>query len=66
VLKALRENLLRRDLFEEFCRQFTKEMNRPRTEHRAGLVAAERELQRLEAPGRSSSSPSRRVCEDAR
>src|ERR1035437_5835569 len=49
VLRALQENLLRRDLFEEFCREFTKEMNRLLMEHRAGLVAAERETERLEA-----------------
>ena len=49
VLKALQENLLRRDMFEEFCREFTKEMNRLLMEHRAGVVAAEREAERLEA-----------------
>jgi hypothetical protein len=49
VLKALRERLLRRDLFEEFCREFTKEMNRLRMAHRAGVAAAKRELQHLEA-----------------
>jgi hypothetical protein len=54
VLKALRENLLRKDLFEEFCREFTKEMNRLLMVHRAGLVAAERETQRLEARRASS------------
>ncbi len=49
VLRALQEKLLRKDLFEEFCREFTKEMNRLRMEHRAGLASAEREVQRLEA-----------------
>jgi hypothetical protein len=49
VLYALREKLLRQDLFEEFCDEFTREMNRLRMEHRAGLVAAEREIGRIEA-----------------
>jgi hypothetical protein len=30
VLKALHEKLLRQDLFEEFCAEFTREMNRLR------------------------------------
>jgi site-specific DNA recombinase len=49
VLKALEENLLNQELFEEFCEEFTREMNRLRGEHRANLVAGERELGRLEA-----------------
>jgi site-specific DNA recombinase len=48
VLAALKENLLRQDLFEEFCDEFTREMNRLRMEHRAGRVAAERELKRIQ------------------
>jgi site-specific DNA recombinase len=44
VLTALQEKLLRQDLFEEF----TREMNRLRMEHRAGLSAAEREIERIE------------------
>jgi len=48
VLKALHEKLLRQDLFEEFCEEFTREMNRLRMEHRAGLSAAEREIDRIE------------------
>jgi len=47
VLRALQEKLLRRDLFEEFCEEFTHEMNRLRMEHRASLTAAERELERV-------------------
>jgi hypothetical protein len=35
-------------LFEEFCEEFTREMNRLRMEHRAGLSAAEREIERIE------------------
>jgi site-specific DNA recombinase len=49
VLKALEEKLLNQELFEEFCEEFTREMNRLRGEHRAKLVAGERELARLEA-----------------
>jgi site-specific DNA recombinase len=37
VLRALQEKLLRQDLFKEFCDEFTREMNRLRMEHRAGL-----------------------------
>jgi site-specific DNA recombinase len=49
VLRALQEKLLRQDLFKEFCDEFTREMNRLRMEHRAGLSAAEREIERIEA-----------------
>ena len=49
VLKALQEKLLRQDLFDEFCEEFTREMNRLRMEHRASLSAAEREIERIEA-----------------
>jgi hypothetical protein len=49
VLRALRDKLLRQDLFEEFCDEFTREMNRLRMEHRASLSAAEREIERIEA-----------------
>jgi site-specific DNA recombinase len=48
VLKALQEKLLQQDLFDEFCDEFTREMNRLRMEHRAGLSAAEREIERIE------------------
>ena len=48
VLSALQDKLLRQDLFEEFCDEFTREMNRLRMEHRAGLSAAEREIERIE------------------
>ncbi len=37
MLAALQEKLLRQDLFEEFCDEFTREMNRLRMEHRASL-----------------------------
>lgn len=37
VLTALQEKLLRRDFFEDFCRELTSEMNRLRMEQRASL-----------------------------
>jgi DNA invertase Pin-like site-specific DNA recombinase len=49
VLKALQEKLLRQDLFEEFCEEFTREMNRLRMEHRASLSSAKRELEQVRA-----------------
>jgi site-specific DNA recombinase len=49
VLTALKDRLLRQDLFEEFCAEFAREMNRLRMEHRASLSAAEREIDRIEA-----------------
>jgi len=48
VLTALEEKLLRQDLFEEFCDEFTREMNRLRMAHRATLSAAECEIERIE------------------
>jgi hypothetical protein len=47
VLRALRERLLQQDLFEEFCDEFTREMNRLRMEHRASLSSAKREVERI-------------------
>ena len=47
VLAALQEKLLRKDFFEEFCREFAKEMNRLRMEQRAKLSGAKRELDRV-------------------
>ncbi len=47
VLRALQDKLLRKDFFDEFCREFAKEMNRLRMEHRAGLSGAKRELERV-------------------
>jgi site-specific DNA recombinase len=49
VLAALQDKLMRKDFFEEFCREFAKEMNRLRMEQRAGQTSAKRELARLEA-----------------
>jgi len=47
VLDALKTKLLRKDFFEEFCREFAKEMNRLRVEQRAGLSGAKRDLERV-------------------
>ena len=47
VLSALQTKLLRPDFFEEFCREFAKEMNRLRMERRAGMSNAKRELERV-------------------
>ena len=49
VLHALRERLLQQDLFEEFCDEFTREMNRLRMERRATLSSAKREVERIGA-----------------
>ena len=38
---------MRKDFFEEFCREFAKEMNRLRIEQRAGLTGAKRDLERV-------------------
>jgi hypothetical protein len=46
------QKLLRQDLFEEFCEEFTREMNRLRMEHRASLSPAERELERVQGDTR--------------
>jgi hypothetical protein len=44
VLVALREKLMRKDLFEDFCREYVRELNRLRMERRAGLSSARSEL----------------------
>ena len=67
VLRALQDKLLRQDLFQEFCDEFTREMNRLRMEYRAGLSAAEPEIEgqrtipRLIVRRRSRSPRSRRT-----
>ena len=48
MLAALQDKLLNQELFEEFCDEFTREMNRLRMQHRADLTAAEREIERIE------------------
>src|SRR5580704_298466 len=47
VLRALKDKLMRQEVFDEFCREFAKEMNRLRMDQRANLTAAERELGRV-------------------
>jgi hypothetical protein len=49
VPEALQQKLLNQELFEEFCDEFTREMNRLRMQHRADFTAAEREIERIEA-----------------
>lgn len=48
MLSALQDKLMRKDFFEEFCRDFAKEMNRLRMEQRASLNGAKRELDRVQ------------------
>jgi site-specific DNA recombinase len=48
VLVALRDKLMRRDLFEDFCQEYVRELNRLRMEHRAGLSSARAELASVE------------------
>ena len=48
VLVALRDKLMRRDLFEDFCREYVREVNRLRMEHRASLSNGRRELACIE------------------
>ena len=45
---ALRDKLMRRDLFEDFCREYVRELNRLRMEHRASLSSARHELAAVE------------------
>jgi site-specific DNA recombinase len=48
VLRALQDKLMRKDFFEEFCREFAKEMNRLRMEQGASITSAKGELARIE------------------
>ena len=48
VLVALRDKLMDRDLFEDFCREYVRELNRLRMEHRAGLSSDRTELASVE------------------
>jgi len=58
VLKeVLQEKLLRQDLFDEFCEEFTREMNRLRMEHRASLSSAKRDVERIGAQDATLQSP---------
>jgi site-specific DNA recombinase len=49
ILKALQQKLLNQELFDEFCQEFTREMNRLRMEQRAGMTYANREVARIGA-----------------
>jgi site-specific DNA recombinase len=49
VHRAMQDKLLNQELFEAFCDEFTREMNRLRMQQRAELSAAEREIDRIEA-----------------
>jgi site-specific DNA recombinase len=48
VLVALRNKLMRRDLFEDFCHEYVRELNRLRMEHRASLSHGRQELAAVE------------------
>ena len=48
ILTALRERLMEPALFAEFCKEFTKEMNRLRMEASASLAGKRAELARIE------------------
>jgi hypothetical protein len=48
VLVTLQEKLLERDLFEDFCQDFTREMNRLRMEARANITAMHQELAHID------------------
>jgi site-specific DNA recombinase len=48
VLDAVRDKLMRKDLFEEFCHEYTRETNRLRMEQHAGASSARRELGKVE------------------
>ncbi|PIW29656.1 MAG: resolvase [Rhodospirillales bacterium CG15_BIG_FIL_POST_REV_8_21_14_020_66_15] len=48
VLDGLRHHLMAPELFEEFCREFTRELNRLRLKHQASKSSAEAELQKVE------------------
>ena len=57
VLIALRDKLMRRDLFEDFCREYVRELNRLRMEHRANLTHGHAELARVERASVDGSNP---------
>src|SRR5262249_27727217 len=44
VLLALRDKLMRRYLFEDFCKEYVRELNRLRMEHRSKLSHGQQEL----------------------
>ena len=58
---ALRDKLMRRDLFEDFCHEYVRELNRLRMEHRASLSHGRQELASVEREIRNRRS--RTACE---
>ena len=48
VLASLRTHLMEPDLFEQFCEEFAREVNRLRMEHSAETIARTRERERIE------------------
>jgi hypothetical protein len=48
VLSGLRTHLMEPKLFKEFCTEFTREVNRLRSERSADIEARRRELERVE------------------
>ena len=48
ILKAIRHNLMDPQLFEEFCKEYTRFMNKMRIEHNAELQARQNEFERIE------------------
>ena len=54
---AAGEAALNQDLFDEFCQEFTREMNRLRMERRASLSSAKREVERIERANQEAPEP---------
>ncbi|MCM5693392.1 recombinase family protein [Sinorhizobium meliloti] len=48
ILNGLDKHLMEPELFKEFCEEFTREVNRARTEARVSIDAAQAELKRVE------------------
>ncbi|MER9395771.1 MULTISPECIES: recombinase zinc beta ribbon domain-containing protein [unclassified Mesorhizobium] len=47
VLSGLRTNLMERELFKEFCEEFTREVNRLRIERSSDVISQRKELERV-------------------
>jgi len=48
VLNALRHNLVKPELFQEFCDEFTQEMNKLRMQGRAEIEPAKAEIRTID------------------
>ena len=59
-----RDKLMRRDLFEDFCREYVRELNRLRMEHRASLSSVAQRARdcRTGDPQARSGHQGRRLC----